>query len=138
VRDAIVVIALDAAVDPPGDVPVDAPFHVPPGAGHRRTLRPPVDARSPTDTPIDASNAAPNATPPNAAQGTGTLTAKSKGETYLSVVLDGSIIGPTPMFRRVIPAGTHTIELVEAKTSKVVVHRVVTISDGDAVTVVEP
>jgi serine/threonine-protein kinase len=139
-HEAIVVIALDAAVDAPGDAP--------PGAGHRRTVRPTVDARrpiapaapldAPLDAPTHASNAAPSAAPAKVAQGQGTLTAKSKGETYLSVVLDGSIIGPTPMFRRVIPAGTHTIELVEAKTSKVVVHRVVTISDGDAVTVVEP
>jgi predicted Ser/Thr protein kinase len=120
-----------APIEPPGDAPVERTVH-PPRDPHHRTVRVPPDAGR-TDPP--AALEPPAAV---AARGAGKLTAKSKGETYLSVVLDGAIIGPTPMFGKPIAAGTHVIQLVEPKTSKVVVRRTVTIGDGDAVTVVEP
>jgi hypothetical protein len=53
-------------------------------------------------------------------------------------VLDGHVIGPTPMFGQRIPAGTHIIELVDAVSSEVVVITTVTVAPGGAVSVVEP
>jgi hypothetical protein len=126
-------VQIDAAIAPPSDARVEPP---PPSldAGRRRTVRLPVDA-----TPRVAHDASPApAIPAAAPHGTGKLTAKTKGETYLSVVLDGALLGPTPMFGKPIAAGTHVIQLVDPKTSKVVVQRTVTLGDGDAVTVVEP
>jgi len=73
-----------------------------------------------------------------AVRGYGAFTAKSKGEQYLNVVVDGTIVGPTPQFKVEIAAGTHVIELIDAKTSKVVVRRTVTVEVGQTVTVVEP
>jgi hypothetical protein len=54
------------------------------------------------------------------------------------VVLDGRILGPTPMFRQRIAAGTHAIELVDAQSGEVVVRRTVKVEPGEAISVVEP
>jgi hypothetical protein len=54
------------------------------------------------------------------------------------VVVDGRIIGPTPKFAEEIAAGTHVIELVDPKTSQVVVRRTVKVEVGKTVTIVEP
>jgi hypothetical protein len=113
---------IDARAEVPIEVPVDAAPHRP----LHRTVRPPVDAPSPAPALAKAP------------QGFGKLIAKSKGERYLSVVVDGAILGPTPMFGKAIPAGSHVIELVDAQTSKIVVRRTVTVTDGEAITIVEP
>ncbi|MEO7735017.1 MAG: serine/threonine-protein kinase [Kofleriaceae bacterium] len=129
--------AIDAAPDaPPIDAPVDAiaaiDAGVPPiDAGHRRPIRPPVDAGRTV-----VHDAAPAAEPVVA--GFGALVAKHKGDRYLNVVIDGRIIGPTPMFRQKIATGTHVVELVDAKTSEVVVKRTVKVELGATVSVVEP
>ena len=135
---AVVVLAVDAALPAPVDAALPAPFD----AGTRRTVRIAVDAgRTPirdTPRPPTAPTQPAPAPPAAAAQGFGKLTAKHTGDTYLSVVIDGRIAGYTPMFNKPIAAGAHVIELVDAKTSKVVVHRAVTIADGQTVLVVEP
>ena len=138
-------VAIDAAVVAPITTPVDAPVDAaaeldapaaPVDAGRRRT-RVPLDAGRP---PVDAAHTvARDAVPAQpAAQGTGRLIAKHKGERYLNVVLDGRILGPTPMFGQVISAGPHVVELVDAKTSAVVVSRAVDVAPGGTVSVVEP
>jgi eukaryotic-like serine/threonine-protein kinase len=126
--------ALDAApVD--AAVPVDAP-DAPVDAG-RRPVRVPRDTRRTVGS--DAGIAATAAPVIDAAvAGFGALTAKHTRGRYLHVVLDGKVIGPTPMFRQRIPAGTHVIELVDAVSSEVVVTRTVTVDPGGSVTVVEP
>ena len=131
--------AVDAVVIDAATIVVtveDAATPVPPiDAGHRRTVRISADAGRLVgrDAAIEAASV-----PEPPGQGFGKLTAKTKGETYLSVTLDGRIIGPTPMFGKQIAAGRHVIELVDPKTSRVVVQRTVTIVDGGSVTVVEP
>jgi len=132
--DAQVVVDRDAPGDAPGDSIVEPP-PPPPDAGHHRTVRGPLDAGRRVEH--DAAGPPP-AVPVAAPRGTGKLTAKTKGETYLNVVLDGAILGPTPMFGKPIAAGAHVIQLVDPRTSKVVVQRTVTLGDGDQVTIVEP
>jgi serine/threonine-protein kinase len=131
--------------EPPIQRPSDPPDHAPErspeppiDAGHRRSVRATRDAGAPPGrdpTGASESGSQPAAQP---GSGLGKLTAKSKGETYLSVVLDGRVIGPTPVFGKAIPAGTHVVELVDVKTSRVVIRRTVAIGEGESVTVVEP
>jgi eukaryotic-like serine/threonine-protein kinase len=151
--DAAVDAAVDAAreaaaVHDAGAPPADAPIH----AMHEPTLAPtlaPVDAgRRPVRPPRDAGRgaartialdaAAPVVAALDAAQGWAALTAKHKGSQYLNVVLDGRIIGPTPMFKQRISTGSHVIELVEPRTGDVVVRRTVTADVGENVTIVPP
>jgi eukaryotic-like serine/threonine-protein kinase len=132
--------AADAAVPedaPPVDPPVDPPIDPPIDAGHRRPVRVPLDAGRTVgrDAQVPTTAAAVIDAAP---QGYGALTAKSKGEQYLSVIVDGRMVGPTPMFDEPILAGTHVIELVEPKTSEVVVRRTVKVEVGKTVTIVEP
>jgi len=136
--DAAVDVVIDAAID--AAAPADAPAEPPSDAGHRRPVRTPLDAGSPERTVRrDASIASvPMIAIDAAVRGYGAFTAKSKGEQYLNVVVDGTIVGPTPQFKVEIAAGTHVIELIDAKTSKVVVRRTVTVEVGQTVTVVEP
>jgi hypothetical protein len=125
------------APTPPIAPPIDAAPEVPIDAGQRRPVRVPRDAGRTVgrDAPaLPASTAVIDAAP----QGFGALTAKSKGEQYLSVIVDGRMIGPTPKFDEAIAAGTHVIELVDPKTSQVVVRRTVKVEIGKTVTIVEP
>jgi serine/threonine-protein kinase len=125
---------------PDAAAPEDAPAEPPIDAGHRRTRRPPLDAGRPVgrDAAVPTTAAAAIDAGAPSPSGYGALTAKSKGEQYLSVVVDGRIIGPTPKFGEAILAGTHVIELVDPKTSQVVVRRTVKVDVGKTVTIVEP
>ena len=111
----------DAAIDAGGS-PIDA--------GHRWAVRGPADAGR-----TAAHDAAPVAEP---SVGFGALIAKHKGDRYLNVVIDGRIVGPTPMFGQKLTTGTHVVELVDAKTSDVVVKRTIKVELGATVSVVEP
>jgi hypothetical protein len=127
--------AVDASVpaDAPPDARIDAAIDAAIDAGHHRTIRAPLDAGrtagrdAPAATAIEASS-----------QGTGQLFVKHKGDKYRNVVLDGSIMGNTPMYGDPIPAGRHVIELVDAATAKVVLRRSVTVSPGEQITITEP
>jgi eukaryotic-like serine/threonine-protein kinase len=139
--DAVVVAPVDADATP-RDAPVDAGVVAPVDAGPRRRTRAPQDAgralaldAGVTTTSAPASTAGVIDAAP---AGWGALTAKHKGGSYLNVVLDGRMVGPTPMFNQRIPAGTHVIELVDVKTGDVVVRRTVTVDAGQGVLVVEP
>jgi hypothetical protein len=114
------------------DVPVDAPLP-PPDAGHRRPVHPPRDAGRP---------AAPDAQAAAITQGsvaaTGKITALHQGGRYLNVVIDGDNIGPTPQYNLAVPVGTHTVQLLDPPTGKVVVKRTVKVDVGQTVTVTEP
>ncbi|HEX7838841.1 MAG TPA: hypothetical protein VF469_15295, partial [Kofleriaceae bacterium] len=125
-------VPLVTPVDATSEVPV--PPEVPVDAGHRRPPRPPRDAG--TTLARDAELAA--APPPETAVGYGALTAKHSGDQYLNVVLDGRIIDTTPVFARRIPAGTHVVELVDPRTSEVVVKRTVKVEASETVTVLQP
>jgi hypothetical protein len=125
--------AVDA--EAPQDAAAEPPVDAPPDGGHHRPVRMPLDAGR------TASRDAPAPEPAaviDAPQGAGALVAKHKGDQFLNVVLDGRIIGPTPIFGDQIPAGSHVIELVDPRTSKVVVRRTVKVNVGETVTVVEP
>jgi serine/threonine protein kinase len=139
-RDAGVVAVPPDATEPPADarlelpvVPVDAPEPAPPpiDAGRRRTVRLPLDAGR---VVRDATATATAAHAPDAAQGTGLLIVKP-GDRYLNVVLDGQMIGPTPIYKRSIPAGPHVIELVDPRTSEIVVKRTMKLGAGEIFTV---
>jgi hypothetical protein len=53
-------------------------------------------------------------------------------------VIDGDNIGPTPQYNLAVPAGTHTVQLLDPPTGKVVVKRTVKVDAGQTVTVTEP
>jgi serine/threonine-protein kinase len=135
---AVVMIAGDAGE---ADAPVDARAEVPVDAA------PPADAAPPDApldrrdlrrhrAPVDASRAVPQETP--AVAGFGFLTAKHKGDRYLNVVIDGRIVGPTPVFAKQLAAGRHTIELVDPASSSVVTSRTVQIEPDQRISVDEP
>jgi hypothetical protein len=126
-------VVADAEV--PGDVPADAPADVPIDAGHRRPIRLPLDAGRSAFRDAAIAAAAIDASQP---QGMGALTAKHKSDRYLNVVVDGRIIGPTPKFSEPIAAGSHVIELIDPKTSEVIVRSTVRVEVGKTVTIVEP
>jgi len=71
------------------------------------------------------------------AKGFGTLTAKHTKDRFLNIVIDGRQLGTTPLFRKSVPAGTHTIELIDPQTSEVVTRRTVKVDVGQSVTIVE-
>jgi hypothetical protein len=48
------------------------------------------------------------------------------------------MIDTTPVYGRRIPAGTHIVELVDPRTSEVVVKRTVTVEASKTVTVTQP
>jgi hypothetical protein len=124
-----------ALPEPPREPPIDAPEPpvLPIDAGHRRPVRPPRDAGHTIarDTEIAAA-------PADAAVGFGAITAKHKGDRYLNVLIDGRMIGPTPLFKLRLAAGTHIVELVDPRTTDVVARRSVKVEAGETVTVTEP
>jgi hypothetical protein len=145
IRDAgTLALAQDAAELRPDvrpELPVDAPAvpvvpmipadAMPIDAG-QRPVRPARDAGR--TVAIDAELAAGS---PADTEGLGFLTAKHKGR-YLSVLIDGQYLGPTPQYHHQIPAGPHVIQLVDPQTSEVVVKRAVKVGAGETVTIVEP
>ena len=124
----------DAPEPPPGP-PIDAPELplLPLDAGHRRPFRLPRDAGH-----TIARDAEIAAAPPDAATRFGAITAKHRGERYLNVLIDGRMIGPTPLFKLRIAAGPHVVELVDPRTTDVVARRSVKVEPGETVTVTEP
>jgi hypothetical protein len=135
--DAVVGAVIDAApdaLDAVTDAAPDAPGP-PIDAGHRRPPRPPRDAgpRIARDAePLAASPADPSPA------GYGAITAKHSGDHYLNVVVDGRIVDTTPVYARRLAAGTHVVELVDPRTSEVVVKRTIKVDAGQTVTVVQP
>jgi serine/threonine-protein kinase len=119
------------------ELPVDAPeLPAPPlpiDAGHRRPVRPPHDAGHTIARDADIA-----AAPADAATSFGALTAKHKGDRYLNVLIDGRMIGPTPVFKLRLATGTHVVELVDPRTTDVVARRSVKVEVGETVTVTEP
>jgi hypothetical protein len=125
-------VPADAAADAVADAVIDAP-RPPIDAGRPRVVRAPRDAGR--TVVADASLPAAAVDVPS---GWGRLTAKHKSDRYLNVVVDGQLVGPTPMFNRRIAAGTRTIELVDPRTGHVVTRTTVAVEDGASVSVVEP
>jgi len=124
----------DARLATPEPPPPDAPEWpvLPLDAGHRRPVRPPRDAGHTIARDADPATIA------DAAVGFGALTAKHKGDRYLNVLIDGRMIGPTPLFKLRIAAGAHVVELVDPRTTDVVARRSVKVEAGETVTVTEP
>jgi len=136
VIDVVIDVVIDAGIDAGIDAMIEPPREPPIDAGRRRPFRMPLDAGRSVGR--DAPAEPPAATAADSTQGTGQLVVKHKGDKYRNVVLDGRIIGATPMFGDPIPAGRHVIELVDAATSKVVLRRSVMVGPGDQVTIIEP
>lgn len=122
----------------PPVVPVDAAPELPIDAGHRRPVRVPRDAGRPPARDAGIATPAPAPAPAPAAQTFGALTAKHTASRFLNVVIDGHLFDTTPVFHKPLATGTHVIELVDPRTSEVVVRRTVTVEPGQPVTVVEP
>jgi len=124
----IIVVAPEAGTDAPIDALPDAALDA---AVDARTVHQVHDAgprHKDAAVPLDATVTA-------AAGGTGFLRVPHPGE-YLNVILDGELIGPTPiMTPRKIPAGTHTIKLQHPSTNEVVLKRTITVRDGETVTI---
>jgi hypothetical protein len=120
-----IVIAVDAAQQPPPDAAEVAPID----AGRPR---PPRDGgRARADAAVMPMAA-------DAAVGTGYLKALHAGSRYLDVIVDGKKIGPTPIYKpRPVPAGPHTVDLVEPSTGEVIVHKQIHIVPDQTVTVQE-
>jgi hypothetical protein len=130
VREAVVIA--DAAVTV--EVPIDAAPA--PAPDHRRTVRhePP-----PHHDVVPPPHHEPAAAPPPAETipaGFGKLTALHKeGSAYLMVMIDGRFFANTPMYNEAIPTGTHTIELVDVTTRKVLARRTVAVHPDEAVAI---
>lgn len=116
VIDAEILASVDASEDRiDAAVSIDAP-PTPVDAGPRA----PVDARTPVEaprTPVDARVTELHADAPTVqATATGTVDfvnpPKGSSVKYVTIVLDGRNIGTTPIMRREIPAGHHTVEYV--------------------------
>ncbi|MGE5181342.1 MAG: serine/threonine protein kinase [Acidobacteriota bacterium] len=127
---APVPVAVDAAVPEP--VAVDAAVPVAVDAGRRAVVRDAGHAMRADAAPVI------DAAPP--LQGTGYLVAKHTKGRYLNVIVDGQQVGVTPMLgrSRKLPAGPHTIELVDPKDGTVIVQKRVTVQPGEPVEVDEP
>ncbi|HEX8114345.1 MAG TPA: PEGA domain-containing protein, partial [Kofleriaceae bacterium] len=82
--------------------------------------------------------AAGTAAPADAAATFGGITAKHKGDRYLNVLIDGQMVGPTPLFNRRLATGSHVVELVDPRSNDVVARRSVKVEAGETVTVTEP
>jgi hypothetical protein len=77
-------------------------------------------ARAPADAPS-----------PTVLAGTAFVTA-IHADHYLNVIIDGHMVGVTPILKaRPLPAGHHVLELVEPASGDIVVHREVTLRDGE-------
>ncbi|MCX5744476.1 MAG: protein kinase [Proteobacteria bacterium] len=131
--DATVVVERDAAIVVDARVPIDAP-----------APRAPRDGRAPLPRSIPIPIDAPAAPPPDAAVvsapvGTGLLSVfpRTRGA-YLQVMLDGKLLGPTPIVKRVVAAGTHAIQLLAPDTSEVVFEQQIVVSPGAGLTVRQP
>jgi hypothetical protein len=83
-------------------------------------------------TPVREETREPAARPPIEAakpEGSGFVTVGS--QPYALVRIDGQEVGATPIMRRKLHAGTHTIELVRPDTGEVRLKKSVTLKDGD-------
>jgi serine/threonine-protein kinase len=133
VRDAAAALDAGHTVELPADarvviveVPVDAPSATR-DAGRLRAVvvRPLRDAALATPPVAADAGTAP------ALAGTAFFTAKH-GDHYLNVIADGHMIGVTPILKaHQLAAGRHVLELVEPASGEVVVHREVTLHDGE-------
>ncbi|HEU4730320.1 MAG TPA: serine/threonine-protein kinase [Kofleriaceae bacterium] len=132
-READAGLPIEIPVEIPVDAAVDAGIPVPLDAGRRRPVRIAADAGH--AIALDAAAAPAASTPDAVLRGTGLLIAKHTGDTYLGVMIDGSFFDHTPVIKEPIPAGTHTIELVDMASHRVVVRRTVTVHPGETVTI---
>jgi serine/threonine-protein kinase len=126
-----------AMPEPPVDAPEPPPV-LPIDAGHRRPFHVPRDAGRSAPRDARLADTTGSAAPADAAASFGTITAKHKGERYLNVLIDGQMVGPTPLFNRRLAAGAHVVELVDPRTNDVVARRSVKVDAGEVVTVTEP
>jgi hypothetical protein len=125
-----IVLIPDAAPTPPDAAPIDAPVIVPVDAGHHHT---------PTR---DAGHTRPDAVvmaaAPDVAAGTGFLRALHKGNRYLNVIVDGHAFGVTPILKaKPLPAGAHSVDLVEPTTGELVVHQQINLAPDQTLEVSE-
>lgn len=132
---ALPVVLVDAGVVVDAEL-VDAELVEAPSDASVRVVIADAGVRRP---PRDAGVAAPPrdaavALPPQPT-GTGMLTVKHKGDAFVNVVLDGKVIGSSPIFRKQLPAGKHTVELLDAKTGESVHKATIVVDDGKEVTV---
>lgn len=131
----VVAPAPDAAADAPAVPPADAavPIDAPP-------RRPRADAGAPATVARDAAIAAIDAAPPPvpAAGGTGFISIVARDESFLNILLDGKPFQVTPQLRKPVPAGPHTVELLDPKTNAVVYRTTVTVEPGQHVRVRQP
>ena len=131
----------DALAVTPPPPPVDAPLHVmlPPADAAVADAPRPVDAapRVVRHHHVDAGRVHPvvvhrHDAAPALPTGTGYLTAFPRaGGSYVNVTVDGKLVGQAPMFTpNPIPAGRHTIELVDPVTNKAVLSETIDVKDG--------
>lgn len=59
-------------------------------------------------------------------------------EPYANVLVDGKLVGPTPMLGHKLPAGKHTVVLVDPASGEVRLRKTVTISSGELMRVEAP
>lgn len=124
--------ALDAPPPPPDAAELVAPADAPIDAPAKRNGPADAGVRS---LPIDAAvkTVAIDAAEKTVPSGQGLLDIRHKpGGVYLNVQLDGRAIGVTPIFKRSIPAGSHTLELLAPDTGEVVYRETFEIADGQA------
>ena len=120
----------DAAVvvDAPRDAGVDAELLVvlPPDAAVHTQRRDAGVIRVRPDAAVARPDAAVVVQAPH---GVGTADILSAG-TYRNVSIDGKSVGPTPINKRKLAAGPHTIEFLDPETNQVVATKQIVVEDG--------
>jgi len=131
---AIVVVASpDVAVEPDAAI-VEADAAIDAG---RVVVRDAAIKRTPDAALPDAARVEP----PPVITGSGKLIVRHHptSKTFLRVLVDNQPFGDTPILpARVIPAGPHTITLIEPIENKIVYQTKITVVDGASITVVQP
>ena len=150
--------AIDAAIDAlptripvtPVDAPEDAaaPAEDAPAPAPAPPIDAPSDERRPRPRPrVDAGalTVARDAAPPPEAlpepprpAGTGRISIIGRGESYLSILVDGQPFQVTPQLHKPIAAGKHTVRLLDPKTNQVVYETTVVVEPGAEVRVQPP
>jgi hypothetical protein len=143
-RDAAVVavVDVDAAV-PDAAPPADAADRAEPDAGAPRDASAAIVRRDAgvlrdaavVTARVDAARPAIDAAP--VASGTGQVSFRARRGSYVNVTLDGQSLGPTPIFKHKVTAGTHVVEMRDPVGN--LVHKATfVVDDGELENITQP
>ncbi len=141
---AVVAIIADAplADAPPAEVAPDAPADAEVLAADASVAIVRRDAGASRDAAIaavrvDAPKLVAIDAAPVAAKGSGQVSFRAKRGSYVNVTLDGQSLGPTPIFKHPVSAGSHTVEMRDPVGN--LVHKATfVVDDGELENITQP